>query len=286
VIAMLRIGNKELDAPSAAVLSALQSQVDVAADYPSQVLAAKLAWDNKTGTKARSAAFISIRTTLGTMCIGSVRCAYCEDSAADEVEHILPKNLFPEQSFRWSNYLFACGPCNGPKSNRYGTVDGEEVKEFIRGKNDPVVRPPAGQSGFIDPRTEDPFDFLEMDLGGTTPQGVVLAGTFQLLPREGLSGANHARAKFTIDVLGLNREVIRVARENAFGGFRARMVEYVQKKEAGAGADDLDKLRHGILTTPHLSVFEEMRHQRVLLPEVADLILRAPEMLGWAILPD
>lgn len=283
---MLRIRNKELDAPSAAVIAELQSQIDGAADYPSQVLAAKLTWKSRTGTKARSAAFTSIRTTLGTMCIGSVRCAYCEDSAADEVEHILPKNLFPEQCFRWSNYLFACGPCNGPKNNRYGTVDGEEVKEFTRGKNDPVIRPPVGQSGFIDPRTEDPFYFFEMDLGGTTPQGVALAGTFELLPREDLSGPNNARAKFTIDVLGLNREVIRVARENAFGGFRARMVEYVQKKELGAGVDVLNKLRHGILTTPHLSVFEEMRRQRDLLPEVANLILRAPEMLDWAIFPD
>lgn len=119
---------------------------------------------------------MSIRKNLATMCIGSVRCAYCEDSAADEVEHILPKNLFSQHSFKWSNYLFACGPCNGPKSNRYGTVNGVSVKEFTRSKKDPVVPPPVGQSGFIDPRTEDAFDFLEMDLGGTTPHGIVLEG--------------------------------------------------------------------------------------------------------------
>lgn len=283
---MLRIKDKELDSPSAAVLSKLQEQVDGAADYPSQVLAAKLAWDSKTGTKAKAAAFNSIRTTLGTMCIGSVRCAYCEDSAADEVEHILPKNLFPQHTFEWSNYLFACGPCNGPKSNRYGTVDGDAVNEFIRGKSDPVVPPPVGQSGFIDPRTEDPFNFFEMDLGGRTPQGIVLVGTFEMLPREDLSGADYARADFTIKVLGLNREVIRFARENAFGGFRARMAEYVQKKEEGAGPDDLKILRRGILTTPHLSVFEEMRRQRDRLPEVANLVQCAPEILEWDILPD
>ena len=33
------------------------------------------------------------------MCAGAKRCMYCEDSAADEVEHHLPKNLYPEFVF-------------------------------------------------------------------------------------------------------------------------------------------------------------------------------------------
>lgn len=282
---MLRIRDKELDKSSEEVLAALQRVVDGAMDYPAQVLAAKSAWDSKMGTKAKVAAFAAVRATLGTMCIGSIRCSYCEDSAADEVEHILPKNLFPQHSFKWSNYLFACGPCNGPKSNRYGTVNGDLVSEFIRGKNDPVVPPPPGQPGFIDPRTEDPFVFFEMDIGGTTPEGLVLEGTFELLPREDLSRRDHARALFTINVLGLNREVIRKARENAFGGFRARLVEYVHKKEVGASASTLQRLRTDILNTPHLSVFEDMRRQKDLLPEIADLFARAPEIMAWDVIP-
>lgn len=55
------------------------------------------------------------------------------DSAADEVEHIAPKALFPERVFDWTNYIYACGPCNGPKSNRYSYVTTSgEMKEFIR----------------------------------------------------------------------------------------------------------------------------------------------------------
>jgi hypothetical protein len=35
----------------------------------------------------------------------------------DEAEHINPKDLYLERVFDWANYLYACGPCNGPKSN-------------------------------------------------------------------------------------------------------------------------------------------------------------------------
>ena len=184
---------------------------------------AKSEWDTKLSSNTKKVAFKTVRETLAKMCVGSVRCAYCEDSLADEVEHIRPKNLFPEYTFVWDNYLFACGPCNGPKSNRYGVVNGTVVEEFIRNRNDDVVPPGAGVSGLIDPRTEDPFAFLEMDLGGVTPDGTRIEGTFEILPLDGLLGADFARAEFTINVLGLNREVIRAARKNAFGGFWARI---------------------------------------------------------------
>lgn len=282
---MLRIADRALDKPTVKTLAGLQKKIDDVGDYAGRVTAANAAWKAKTGSKAKAAAFASIRTTLEKMCVGSRRCAYCEDSAADEVEHIKPKNLFPQHSFQWANYLFACGPCNGPKSNRYGTVHGVVVTEFKRGKDDPVIPPPATQSGFIDPRTEDPFAFLEMDLGGTTPDGMVLEGTFELLPRDDLEPRKLARAAFTIDVLRLNREEIRKARQNAFTGFRSRIFEYVVKKEEGATAAALDNMRVGILTSPHLSVFEDMRLQRTRIPEINNLIGRAPEMLGWDVVP-
>lgn len=205
---------------------------------------------------------------------------------ADEVEHIKPKSLFPQDTFSWSNYLFACGPCNGPKNDQYGVVQGNQVIEFRRGRNDPVIPPPIGQSGFIDPRHEDPFDFLEIDLGGTTPDGKELEGTFRVVARYGLPPLEAARAEFTIRVLDLNREATRKARENAFGGFRARIFEYVQKKEDGEEEAGLEQLQQGILSTPHLSVFEDMRRQKDFLPEIAGLIDCAPEVLDWAVVPD
>ena len=223
----------------------------------------------------------AVRETLSRMCIGSVRCAYCEDSAGDEVEHILPKNLFPERTFAWPNYAFSCGPCNGPKGNRYGVVQGNSVQEFFRARNGPVDPPPAGQSGFINPRTEDPTRFLELDLGGTTPQGQVLRGTFRYLPRPGLSPLDRARTEFSCDVYGLNREIVRVARENAFGGFRARLREYVTEKRGGASSRRLREIRDDLLRTPHLTVFHEMRRQRSVLPQINAWLHEAPEAADW-----
>jgi uncharacterized protein (TIGR02646 family) len=50
------------------------------------------------------------------------KCAYCELKPSDgggylEVEHILPKSLFPEQTFNWSNFIPSCKNCNIKKSN-------------------------------------------------------------------------------------------------------------------------------------------------------------------------
>lgn len=278
---MLAIATRALAASPTKVLKEIQAIVDAGVDYPARVEIAKTQWDQKTSSQAKTLAFQVIRSTLAKMCIGAVRCAYCEDSFADEVEHILPKNLFPEHAFVWNNYLFSCGPCNGPKSNRYGVLMGQEVVEFVRRRSDPIVPPPVGVAGFIDPRSEDPLVFFDLDMGGVSPDGEVIEGTFELLPAEELSAANQSRARFTIDVLGLNREVIRVARANAFGGFRARVREYVECKEAGESLEKLTRLRSDLLLTPHLTVFAEMRRQRALLPEIDGLFARAPEVLEW-----
>lgn len=278
---MLLIQNINLPAEATAVITGLQGLVNQEANYPDRVVKAHKLWVSKNSTASKKSAFRTIRDTLSNMCIGSVRCSYCEDSLADEVEHIAPKNLFPQHAFQWNNYLFACGPCNGPKSNRHGVVVGGVVQEFTRNKTDPIVPPPPGQFALINPRFEDPTLFLELDLGGVTPDGMVLDATFEFVVREGLLPADSARAEFTITVLGLNREVIRAARENAFGGFRARLREYVEARQAGILQNELDTLMRDILNTPHLTVFYEMRRQRSYLPQVDQFFSDAPEAIDW-----
>jgi uncharacterized protein (TIGR02646 family) len=282
---MLRIANDSLPDNTLRLLESLQSRIDAEPDYPAKVKAAKEAWESKLSTRAKTEAFQMIRQRLARMCVGPVRCAYCEDSLADEVEHIRPKNFFPNLLFVWENFLFSCGPCNGPKGSRYGVVAANAVTEVLRRRGSPIVPPPQGPSALIDPRTEDPLDFLELDLGGTTPTGAELVATFELLPFTGGSAVDHARAQFTIDVLGLNREVIRVARANAFGGFRARLREYVVKKQANACNQVLDRLRDDLLSTPHLTVFAEMRRQKMFLPEIRALLDAAPEAEAWPLTP-
>jgi uncharacterized protein (TIGR02646 family) len=44
------------------------------------------------------------------------KCAYCECKVADggylEVDHFMPKSLYPQSVFEWSNLLPSCGQCN------------------------------------------------------------------------------------------------------------------------------------------------------------------------------
>ncbi|MBN8183116.1 hypothetical protein [Roseibium aggregatum] len=281
---MLRIADRNLAKTASDVLKSLQAKVDAGVDYPTRVALAKSEWGKKTSSNAKETAFRSVRATLDKMCVGPRRCAYCEDSLADEIEHILPKNLFPQAAFQWENYLFACGPCNGPKSNRYGVIGLGAVTEFVRKRGDAIVPPPVGISGCIDPRSEDPMNFLDLDLGGQTAEGEELEGTFNFVPAMGLSSGDLARATFSIEVLSLNREIMCVARANAFGGFRARLREYVAEKEKEAPASRLLLLRDDLLNTGHLTVFAEMRRQRDILPQIAPLFTAAPEALEWTVI--
>ncbi len=278
---MLLIRHQALPVQARQVLDALQAAVDGRPTYADQVAAAATAWKARASTAAGEAAFRAVRSTLAQMCIGPIRCAYCEDSLADEVEHIKPKNFFPDLTFNWSNYAFACGPCNGPKSNRHAIAARGRLKEVFRKRGAPIVPPPAGQSALIDPRSEDPTAFLELDLGGVGPDGMTLTATFDYLAKEELSATARVRAEYTIEVLGLNREVLRIARRNAYGGFRARLREYVQQAERGVSVAELGRLRDDLLRTPHLSVFHEMRVQRSWLNEIDELLNRAPEASMW-----
>jgi uncharacterized protein (TIGR02646 family) len=283
---MLQIFDTLLPQGISDVLDELQTEVDGEPDYPSRVSKAAALWKGKSNKVRHKQAFLSVREELIKISYGIGRCAYCEDSAADEIEHLWPKSLFPQRSFRWSNYAFACGPCNGPKNNRFAIVEHDgTIDEFIRKRGDPIVAPRNGLPGLIDPRAENPMKLLELDLGGRTPGGVDLKPTFMIEPTFNLGPRDTARAMFTIDVLGLNRELVRRSRGNAFRSFRALISEYVRMKDNGATVEELDEFRLGVLEMPHLTVFEEIRRQRSFLPEINALLYRAPEIATWKITP-
>jgi len=283
---VLQIFDSPLPQEADDVLVELQALVDGQAGYPARVDKAVELWDKKMGQAKRKRAFLLVRTELSKISYGVSRCAYCEDSGADEIEHLFPKSLFPELAFKWSNYAFACGPCNGPKGNRFAVIkpDGA-IDEFVRKRGDPVIAPRAGTSGLVNPRAEDPMTVLELDLGGRAIDGTDLPATFLFEPKFGLDAVQEARAKFTIDVLGLNRELVRRSRRAAFRSFRSQLLEYTDMKGSGATNEELDEFRLGMLEMPHLTVFEEMRSQREFLPQIDDCMNRAPEIAEWKITP-
>lgn len=269
---MIRIPDAVLPTQANGLLEQYQTEVDGKGNYAAQVAAAKALFSSRN--KRKNPAFAAVRTTLTSMCRGLGRCMYCEDAPADEVEHHSPKDLYPELVFVWRNYLYACGPCNGPKNNKFAVIDPntQQLIDVSRPRKAPAVAPAAGKPALLDPRREDPFDFLMLDL----------RDTFQLTPLHVPETPEYLRAEYTIRVLRLNeRDLLVAARADAFGGYRARLREFVQQREAGASPGDLARLGNGFRTAPHTTVWAEMKRQHRHLPELEELFVQAPEALAF-----
>lgn len=262
---MLFINPKALPGPQQLYLVMKQAEVNLLPTYAEKVNAAKVKWDGKN-----DAHFKVIRSTLESMCTGNNRCAYCEDSAADEVEHIKAKTIYPELVFNWDNYLYSCGPCNGPKGNKYAVITAQNV--FIEGdrkRNEPINPPPSGREGFINPRVYDPLQYLYLDLL-----------TCSFVEHPSLSGVDKAMAEYTLRILNLNtRDALRKNRVVAYQNFVSTLEFYVNIKGQGATNTQLLKVKNNILERPHQTVWHEIRRQRDNYPHITTLFEAAPELL-------
>lgn len=245
------------------------------ADFGDRVEAAKRTFKSRNRKDSRT--FDVVKVHLHAMCNHTARCVYCEDNYADEVEHIRPKDLYPEQCFAWDNYVYACGPCNGPKNNHFAVFDDAGVEHDVtpprkrRGEPTPPRQPPIpGAPLLIDPRVEDPMHFLVLDLasGG-------------LAPHPERDASDRRRAEWTRDTLGLNKRRLPRARVQRVRAFRACLKEYADDKEAGADLAALQAAREAILGMDHQTVLREMWRQRSFEPDLAALFLRVPEVGTW-----
>lgn len=264
---MLRIPQADLPEPIERYLDQQQQRINALRDYPGRIAKGKALWEAKNRNQ-----FDAIRIALEALCPGARRCHYCEDSAADEIEHIWPKTFYPCKVFRWANYLYACGSCNGSsKRDQFAVFDEHEERvDLIRRKHDPVVPPPAGDPVFIDPRREDPMDYLDLDLG---------TGVF--VPRAPEGSREYLRADYTIKVLKLNeRDYLKHARLSAYRSYLDSLRQYVQDKRAGADEDRLLAKRREIEGRHHPTVWREMIRIRDRDPELRSLFAEAAELIS------
>jgi uncharacterized protein (TIGR02646 family) len=237
--------------------------------YSTRVDIATKKWSSRRQSKTLK----HVCLKLEEMCSGNRRCCYCEDSVADEVEHIKPKSLYPELTFTWSNYLYSCGPCNTQKNNKYAL--------FIAGTLTPVISsaspPSPGDDVFINPRQDDPMDFLDLDLGQT-----IQDGTFQYLPRYNLpqNHRDYQRADYTINILGLNRDFLMEGRKNAALDFKARLYEY-EKEKPNLSPQELDQFKQDFQRHPYPSVWNHIKAQHQSIPVINDFFQRFPELYDW-----
>src|SRR5437867_482026 len=108
---MIQLNNIELPIEVKEVLEELQGRINSETSFENKVEKAKSLWKNKGGQEGENA-FLIIRKKLYKMCVYKGICNYCEQSEANDIEHIYPKTFFPESAFEWENYLLACKQCN------------------------------------------------------------------------------------------------------------------------------------------------------------------------------
>ncbi len=262
-------------------LKAFQHIVNAEGSYELKRQKAKTLF--KTKNTKTNATFKEIRRHLTEMCNSTRRCVYCEDSVANQVEHIFPKDFYPEKCFEWDNYVYACGPCNGPKNNQFAIFNAETgMLQRINTPHWPNDSPPPnGSPALINPRKENPLDFAILDL----------KDTFLFFPLPDLNPIDSLRAEYTFnEILKMNepdREMLRQARENAFGNFKDAFYSFIKRGEEGAAPEKLERIISRIKKENHQTVWKEMQrwHNLGILREVDDELddyfIQKPEALTW-----
>jgi uncharacterized protein (TIGR02646 family) len=267
---MIRLPDIALPADAEQGLQAYQAKVDAVHDYAARVAAGKVSFGS--ANRRGNAVFDAVKSTLDRMCSGVRRCAFCEDSMADEVEHFRPKDLYPQHVFRWPNYLYACGPCNVHKNNRFAVFPSSlgEIREVSRKQNDPVLEPSAGDSVLLDPRIEDATGWMMLDL----------RDTFRFVPLATKGTRSHARAEYTIKALGLNRDVLLRARKEAYFIYESLLRRYMQERRENLLAERLETIER-LKRSPHPSVWRAMQRQHDKIPALQKLFAAVPEATSW-----
>jgi len=263
---MLRIASQDLPELAQAQLNTHTMQLAKLQDFSSQVDTAKKLWKSKTPANL----FQTLKENLSAMCTGSQRCMYCEDSEANEIEHRRPKDIYPLQTFDWENLLYACGGCNSPKGNRFAILNppfSAGYQDITPKRNNIPTPPSSGLDALIDPRRENPMEWLWLDFD-----------TFRFSPMtDKLDSPDYWKAEYTIKLLHLNeRDSLVRGRRSAFKYYRNSLADYLQNK-----AEKALEFRSSLNDYPHRTVWEEMKRQRQYRNDLRELFLNAEETLAW-----
>lgn len=267
---MIKVSPVDLADETQTTLDKLQAEVNAYSTYVDQVNEGKRLFE----AHRRSVAFRPVLKALRQMCSGARRCHYCEDSAATDVEHIWPKEYYPDLVFTWENYLYGCQRCNRPKSSIceiYSRSTGKcvSIPKVVKDHGGP---PEAGDPLLINPRIEDPMRFMMLDL----------RDTFFFVPTGLPDTPDWERAKHTIDLLKLNEEdVLPAARSEAYESYVARLEKYAHQKANSATPQSLEPLIKSLKKMGHPTVWEEIKRQKSHVAVLGHLFSVVPEALTW-----
>jgi uncharacterized protein (TIGR02646 family) len=148
------------------------------------------------------------------------KCCYCEgkyERSFSDVEHFRPKTAAVRAdgaseagywwlAYRFENLYFACSSCNRPKKDRFPLQPGSRA---LVAEEDPRVL--AEATLLLDPGFDDVEDHL-------TFEWIEEVG-YQVAP---LNGSE--RGRWTIDILGLDRDDLTTLRRDYYEGTLARVI--------------------------------------------------------------
>jgi hypothetical protein len=255
------------------------------------------AWDSKGSPEI----FKRIRKHLITLCVSVEVCNYCESNEANDIEHILPKKLFPHLTFLWTNYLLACPNCNSKfKQDQFAIfepLDSEEVTEFVS-RQKVETQPATEDYVFIHPHLENPMDFLRLELNTCI---------FDIHPDfiENESSRGFKKGEYTLRILKLNdRSSLVKGRKAARDEYLNLLKQYIFVKK-GKDFDDIKRAVHcfpavneeipfiqekqniiesiekKIKSHRHPTVWHELVRQRESRSDLNRLFLEVPEVILW-----
>ncbi len=279
------------------VLEKKQKTIDDLYTFTEKSTKAGKAWESKGSPEV----FKKIKAHLISLCVSVEICNYCESNEANDIEHIFPKKLFPHRTFLWKNYLLACQKCNSMhKQDQFAIFnpsDSESVTEYAsRQKLD--VAPATEDSAFINPREENPMDFLWLDLD---------YGIFNIHPdfHEDENSRGFKKGEQTLKILKLNkREKLVAGRVSARKEYVHLLEEYIAIKKA----TDFEELKKAVHNCPevnesipfleeqqniiastkkqikshsHPTVWHELIRQKAFNPFFERLFSEVPEVILW-----
>ena len=238
----------ELTAECYADLQTWQTEIDNLRAFSAKKAEAKKLFSSKN--RKNNDTFVEIRSNLKSIAPSKSRCFYCQANELQAIEHFRPKAHFPEHTFVWNNYLYACERCNREKLNHFCVHDplgnSTEWYDFPAKKNAPEVPEEVRKNNpvLLNPRFEDPLAFLMLDL----------LDTFNFIPRFKSGSIEYFRAIYTIERLKLNaRGFLIDSREQAFDSYLSHLEGYIR--------DGQDHYKARIKRISFTAVWREMKRQ-------------------------
>ncbi len=234
--------------------------------------------------------FKEIKLCLEGMCPGVARCCYCEDSDVATIEHIEPKALYPQKTFKWENYLYICGKCNSGKNATWAIfIQNGAKRQFYKvpgkRKGQPRTFPPTGDAVLINPRSDNPTTFLKLVLDPKDDK-------MDFLPNsESDADEENDRAMFTVKTLKLNSDLRPNLAKNrmlAYHDYSNRIIAYDRRKNIDHWNEDkLNEMIVRFKQQGHPTVWFEIKrcYQNGSLatidPDFHQLLSNVQEALNW-----